>query len=310
MRHTTPFVLSAVLVGTVVLTGCASRDVNSVNSANSSAAPTCAVPTPTGGAAGSKRENVTIVSPGCRTSPGSTPEFEVTNTESEPFTYTVTFSVLNTAGEVLDSIPQTVASVAPGRTVRQAVDTGQSGSMTAGSVTSGSGASGSGTAKAGSQLRIAKVRAVPTSEAPVAAGVCPPSGIRVAAGEVEAAMGLRAMGLRLTNCGSGAYRVNGYPRLQVLDEERKPVDGIRILQGTDRIATGVVPDAAPQPVTLQPGESASATLAWRNTTGSGDPVNVPYVRVTAQTGAPSVIVTPELDLGTTGQIGASAWKHA
>lgn len=84
-------------------------------------------------------------------------------------------------------------------------------------------------------------------------------------------MGLRAVGLHLTNCGTGAYGVNGYPQLQYLDEDRKPVTGIRTVKGTDGIATGVVPDAPPQPVTLQPGESASATLAWRNTTGSGAP---------------------------------------
>lgn len=293
MRPATPLLLSAALAATVFLTGCGSRNATAGPAAPSATA-SCAAPAPTGAAAGPKRATVTLVGPGCRTSPESTAELEVTNGESEPFSYTVTLTVLDRSGQALDSVPQTVASVAPGRTVRRTVDTGLS---------------PGGAAGAGAQLRIAKVRAVPTAEAPVAAGACPPAGIRVTADEVDAAMGLRAMGLHLTNCGTAAYRVNGYPQLQFLDVDRSPVPGIQVLQGTDRIATGVVPDAPPRPVTLQPGESASATLAWRNTTGSGDPVNVPYLRVTAQAGAPAVTVTPELDLGTTAAIGASAWRH-
>lgn len=124
----------------------------------------------------------------------------------------------------------------------------------------------------------------------------------------DAAMGLRVVGLHLANCGATAYHVEGYPQLQLLDEKRQPVRGVEILQGTDGISTGIAPDGAPGPVTLQPGESATATLAWRNTTGSGDPVDAPYVRVTPKPGAASVVVTPELDLGTTGRLGVSAWK--
>ncbi|MEU8054607.1 DUF4232 domain-containing protein [Microbispora bryophytorum] len=68
-------------------------------------------------------------------------------------------------------------------------------------------------------------------------------------------------------------------------------------------------DDPPQPVTLKPGQSASAGLMWRNTVtaGVGAPVNVPYVRVNAKGGARPVMVTPELDLGTTGKLGVSSW---
>ncbi len=64
------------------------------------------------------------------------------------------------------------------------------------------------------------------------------------------------------------------------------------------------------PVTLKPGESALATLVWRNTTQFGTAVNVPYVRVRAKAGAAPVIVSPNLDLGTTGKLGVTAWRLA
>jgi hypothetical protein len=47
---------------------------------------------------------------------------------------------------------------------------------------------------------------------------------------------------------------------------------------------------------------------WRNTTEFGTPVNVPYVRVRAKAGADPVIVTPNLDLGTTGKLGVTSWQ--
>ncbi len=46
---------------------------------------------------------------------------------------------------------------------------------------------------------------------------------------------------------------------------------------------------------------------WRNTTGAGVAVNVPYVRVRVEVGAPPVTVTPELDLGPTGVLGVRPW---
>ncbi|WP_328540677.1 DUF4232 domain-containing protein [Streptomyces sp. NBC_00344] len=191
----------------------------------------------------------------------------------------------------MDNFRQTVASVRPGRTVKRTVSPGEP-------------LPGPGN----EDLRIATVRAVPADEAPVSPGVCPPAGTRVMADEGDAAMGLRVVGLHLTNCGTGVYHITGFPHLRLLDDKRKPVDSVRILHGTDQISTAVTEDARPQAVTLQPGESASASLAWRNTTGSGSPVNAPYAEVTAKPGSPTVTVTPEIDLGTTGELGVSPWK--
>ncbi|WP_141726694.1 DUF4232 domain-containing protein, partial [Actinacidiphila rubida] len=75
------------------------------------------------------------------------------------------------------------------------------------------------------------------------------------------------------------------------------------------LAEGTGADAAPTRPVLAPGEGAHAELAWRNTTLMGsDPVNAPYVRVVPRPGAAAVMVTPELDLGTTGKLAVGAWQ--
>ncbi|WP_371502545.1 DUF4232 domain-containing protein [Kitasatospora sp. NBC_00374] len=178
---------------------------------------------------------------------------------------------------------------------------------TAGAFPTRAGASASA---GGERVRITKVRSVPSKEASVEHGVCPSSGTRVYADEGDAAMGLRVLGLHLENCGAGTVRLNGYPELQVVDEEHRPVDSVQVLHGGSAIATGTGADDPPQPVTLGPGESAYAGLVWRNTVEAGvaDPVNAPYLRVRAEAGADPVMVIPELDLGTTGRLGVGAWK--
>ncbi|MEV6209401.1 DUF4232 domain-containing protein [Kitasatospora sp. NPDC051914] len=155
-----------------------------------------------------------------------------------------------------------------------------------GAVPTGAGASAS---TGGGRVRITKVRSVPSREASAESGVCPPSGTRVYADEGDAAMGLRVVGLHLENCGAGTVELNGYPELQVIDEEHRPVGDVRIL----------------------PGERAYAGLVWRNTVevGTADLVNAPYLRVRAKAGADPVMVIPELDLGTTGRLGVGAWKQ-
>ncbi|TDB90565.1 DUF4232 domain-containing protein [Actinomadura sp. KC216] len=97
--------------------------------------------------------------------------------------------------------------------------------------------------------------------------------------------GLRVIGLRLTNCGSRAYHLNGFPLLQLLDEDRKPEPTVKILKGSGGIATMSDFDAPARPVVLEPGQTANSGLMWRNTTDAGGaPVNVPYVRVRAKPG--------------------------
>jgi hypothetical protein len=286
MRAASSVALSAALAGALFLTACGSRTAGS-GSPGDAAGPTCAPSTPAGDPADLERDGVRITSQGCDPSAASA-GFEVTNTDDEPLTYTITFSFRSDAGEVMSTMDRTVASLEPGRTVTQTVKSPE---------------------PRASRVTIRKVRAVPADEAANASGACPPSGVRVTVDEGNSAMGLRVVGLNLQNCGTGDYLLNGYPALELLDQSREPVRGVEVLQGTRDISTGVGPDEPPRPVSLKPGESARATLAWRNTTEAGlTAVDAPYVRVTPKPGSAPATVTPELDLGTTGKLGVGPWR--
>ncbi|WP_406197109.1 DUF4232 domain-containing protein [Kitasatospora sp. NBC_01560] len=138
---------------------------------------------------------------------------------------------------------------------------------------------------------------------------CSPEGVSLAAEEANAAMGLRVMGIRLTNCGSKPYALNGHPALRVLDGERAPLE-ISVQHGAAGIATLDGFDAAPKRVTLQPQESAVFQLVWRNTATAGDRPsdNGRYLDVAPLPGRPRLTVPADLDLGTTGKLGVSAWS--
>ncbi|GAA3903321.1 DUF4232 domain-containing protein [Streptomyces lacrimifluminis] len=221
-------------------------------------------------------------------------DYEVTNEGTESLTYSVVFTFMSDDGGAVTNQTATVRDVGPGKTVRGTVRAGEL-PPAAPRVT---------------RAKVLEVTKVPASEDPAAPGTCPASGIRVSADEGDAAMGLRVVGLHLDNCGTRDYTVEGYPLLKLLDNDRKPVNGIKILDGSSEITTGAGPDNQPRPVTLAPGESATAGLVWRNTTTSGTPVNVPYVQVRAMPDAAPVTVTPNLDLGTTGKLGVRPWEKA
>jgi hypothetical protein len=220
--------------------------------------------------------------------------YEVTNKGTETLTYSVIVTFMSADGGAMANQTATVRDVGPGKTVRGTIRAGELPPTTP-RVT---------------QAKVLEVTKVPSSEAPAAPGTCPASGIRVSADKGDAAMGLRIVGLHLDNCGTRDYTVDGYPLLELLDDDLKHVDGIKILDGSHEITTGAGADKPPRPVTLGPGESATAGLVWRNTTEFGTPVNVPYVRVRAKAGADPVIVTPNLDLGTTGKLGVRPWEKA
>lgn len=140
---------------------------------------------------------------------------------------------------------------------------------------------------------------------------CPAEGVRITAGPVNPAMGLRAMELTLENCGTRVHRVEGYPVLRLLDEDQQQVTGVSVVHGSGGIATVTGFDEPPRPVSLEPGETASAGLLWRNTvTGTEGATGVPYLSVQARTGALGHLVTPDggLDLGTTGKLGVGPWQ--
>ncbi|MFD9908970.1 DUF4232 domain-containing protein [Streptomyces sp. NPDC059063] len=138
------------------------------------------------------------------------------------------------------------------------------------------------------------------------------SGVTLESGPVEAAMGLRALTLTVTNCGKDPYRLNGYPALQVLDDERRPL-AVRVHRGPEPV-TSAADDPGPHPVTLKRGQAATASVLWRNTytDTSRLPVNGTYLKVTPGPGLRTRSVTPDggVDLGSTAQIGTTAWRKA
>ncbi|MEU4269973.1 DUF4232 domain-containing protein [Streptomyces sp. NPDC026092] len=146
----------------------------------------------------------------------------------------------------------------------------------------------------------------PTATAPEG---CPATGVNVTTGMVNAAMGLRAMPVTITNCGTGEQRVNGYPDVRVRDMNRQPMD-VTVLKGTGPIAQ--MEDPGPHPVTLKPGESARSVFAWRYSavdpaTQRGSGV---YVEIAPAPGVARQTVVPEggLDVGETGLLGTTAWE--
>jgi hypothetical protein len=308
LARTAPF-LSALAATALLLTACGTERTGAGNTGADAAGPTSATQVDDPGKDGVRITSLTLPSASpsptqsysvsadsfdVATESGVSADYEVTNEGTETLSYSVVFIFMSGDGGAVTNQTATVRDVGPGKTVRGTVRAGEL-PPTAPRVT---------------QAKVLDVTKVPAGEAPAAQGTCPVSGIRVSADEGDAAMGLRVVGLQLDNCGTRDYTVEGYPLLELLDNDLKPVDGVEILDGSSEITTGAGPDKQPRPVTLSPGESATAGLVWRNTTESGTPVNVPYVRVRAKTGADPVTVTPNLDLGTTGKLGVRPWEKA
>ncbi|WP_406061038.1 DUF4232 domain-containing protein [Micromonospora sp. NBC_00860] len=156
----------------------------------------------------------------------------------------------------------------------------------------------------------ARAEAGPTASTEPPAG-CPASGVRIRSTGGDAAMGLRALGLELVNCGERPYQLNGYPVLHVFDEEREPVM-LRVVNGGKEITSGF--DQPPREVTLAAGERATAVVLWRNLVTDSTVVatNGEFLTVAPAAGQPAEEVDPDgpIDLGNTGRIGVSAWKKA
>ncbi|TDD93854.1 DUF4232 domain-containing protein [Actinomadura rubrisoli] len=141
---------------------------------------------------------------------------------------------------------------------------------------------------------------------PVTPPPCSPDGISVTAREPDAAMGLRAMAVTLLNCGKKPYRLNGYPALRVLDENRQPFD-VKIVRGPTEVK-----DPGPKPLTLRPGRSAQVIVVWRNTVTYTETTAVKgtYLELVPSPGRPPQTVRPNgsLDLGTTALLKTTAWS--
>lgn len=136
---------------------------------------------------------------------------------------------------------------------------------------------------------------------------CPDPGVEISLGEVDGAMGLRAVALMVRNCGSAPYTVEGYPAVTLLDAGRRPLP-VRVADGVDHVSRIPSYDTPPRRVVLGPGETASAAVVWRNlTTDRGTSVDGEYLRVAAAPGQPTHLLALHVDLGNTGVLALSPW---
>jgi hypothetical protein len=143
----------------------------------------------------------------------------------------------------------------------------------------------------------------PTTSA-VPAGPCPASGLRVAAGVTDAAMGLRQTTVTLTNCAARSVAVGGYPKLRLLDGHGRTVE-VRVHHGDDVVDS--VTDPGPATTTLRPGRQLIAILAWRNTyTVSDEPPALATTLEFTVAGAEQRVPLT-VDLGNTGKLDVTAW---
>jgi hypothetical protein len=143
---------------------------------------------------------------------------------------------------------------------------------------------------------------------PTPSPTCLTSGVIMSVGEVDAAMGLRAVGVTLRNCGTTVYRLNGYPDITVLDADQKVLD-VKVLDGTSNVAIIERYDGVqPKRVDVRPGGTAFVVLVWRNLTTDAEKVaKGAYLTVTPSPGGPSQTLPLLTDPGNTGKMGVSPW---
>lgn len=123
-------------------------------------------------------------------------------------------------------------------------------------------------------------------------------------------MGLRAMGIVLTNCGTEDRTVNGFPVVRVLDADRRPLDVV-VGNGSEPVSSPDSYDAPPEPVTLRPGDQVTARVLWRSevTDSTAPAVDGRYLEIAPAPGEPAQLVEPDggIDLGTTGRLAVNPW---
>jgi hypothetical protein len=132
-------------------------------------------------------------------------------------------------------------------------------------------------------------------------------GLEISVGEADAASGLRAVGLRLRNCGGKPYQIKGYPELTLLDEDREPLD-VRVLRGVGEVTALPPWQVEPEQETVAPGASVTALLVWRNLTTDAETVAVgEFVSVAAGAGQSRHLLALHIDAGNTGKVAISPW---
>ncbi|WP_238020005.1 DUF4232 domain-containing protein [Dactylosporangium sp. AC04546] len=136
-------------------------------------------------------------------------------------------------------------------------------------------------------------------------------GLSVTVGGFDAAMGLRALGIRLTNCGSSGYRIRGEPTVRLLDAERKPFE-ITVNAAEAPALPDQYQGPAPE-IVLAPGESAAAMVLWRNTLTDYTTATMgTYLEVVPGPGQAPQLLTERgpYDTGNTARLRVSHWIRA
>ncbi|MGW7682818.1 DUF4232 domain-containing protein [Kribbella sp. NPDC054772] len=132
---------------------------------------------------------------------------------------------------------------------------------------------------------------------------CPASGPAIAVGPVEAALGHRAVVLKLTNCRSTPITLDGYPELAVLDARHRTMN-VKVTRGSSYMAI----DSGATRIVLHKGQTALAAVSWSNTVEvAEDKVSGAYLAITARADDRPVVRPVDTDLGTTGKVTLTAW---
>ncbi|MGW6277816.1 DUF4232 domain-containing protein [Kribbella sp. NPDC055071] len=144
-------------------------------------------------------------------------------------------------------------------------------------------------------------RATPTPTPPPP--TCPASGVSLTVGDVDAALGHRAVVITLTNCRSKVMTVNGYPDVTILDGKRRTMD-VTVTHGTSYMAI----DPEPTAIRLRKGETATAAVSWSNTVEIGaDKSAGTYLSIASRAHDKPVIWPVVTDIGTTARLTLTAW---
>ncbi|MFG1905154.1 DUF4232 domain-containing protein [Kribbella sp. NPDC048928] len=132
---------------------------------------------------------------------------------------------------------------------------------------------------------------------------CPASGAQITVGPVDAALGHRAVVVKLTNCRSTPINLNGYPGVTVLDARRKPMK-VTVAHGISYMAI----DPGPTRIRLSKGETALAAVSWSSTVEvAEDKASGTYLDLAPRAGNSPVTWPVDTDLGTTAKVTLTAW---
>ncbi|MEV4621606.1 DUF4232 domain-containing protein [Asanoa sp. NPDC049573] len=137
-----------------------------------------------------------------------------------------------------------------------------------------------------------------------------PDGYQISGDQVEAAAGLRALGITLRNCGTSPYQVDGFPVITMLDMYGRPMK-ITVGTGSEPVSSPDVWDRPPRPIDVAPGETVRARVLWRNTVTDGESVTGAHLTVAPAKGARAQLLTPDggIDVGTTNRLAVNAWTR-